>query len=338
MSMKFLKLTLIGLAGLLILSMTGCATLERMGRGYETEEAVTFYMKVFSAPSDAEIYINDRLVGRTPCERVPLYVRYKCFNDALGGKSCSTDGLYILRVSKTGYKDAIETIPFSRDEISSTYTAIQKLIYYFNLETERIKEGESKSSELPVIVSPKEIDYQNINLLKSDRVIGPTDTYGDKTVFIACISELNIDMAKPSNFAQNWENFDKLKYEIFVSDPDGNNQKRLTKSKDGVLSVGDLMFTKEGKTIIFREMSKGKEGEDYYVTGRTEDGRPWVTYNKEKYDIYGKPDSFMGISKDRKTMIEDRFLNNYYLLHLDSGEKVQITIDEVLRMAEERKK
>ena len=95
-----------------VLFLTGCAA---MGIDQRIEErSEVFGLKVTSNPADAEIYINDRLVARTPAENVPLAIQYNYWVNplALGGVSYGMKDSYILRVSKSGYENAVEPIVF----------------------------------------------------------------------------------------------------------------------------------------------------------------------------------------------------------------------------------
>lgn len=113
-----------------MLFLVGCAA---MGIDQRLEErSDVFGIKVTSNPSDAEIYINDRLVARTPAENVPLAIQYNYWVNpfALGGVSYGMKDSYILRMSKQGYDNAVEPIVFK--DTGQSYVPV-KSEYHFEL-------------------------------------------------------------------------------------------------------------------------------------------------------------------------------------------------------------
>ena len=129
--MKISKSTLVGLAGMFILIISGCTTAP-----ITTHRSYT--LNITSSPGDAKVYINDNYVGRTPCYGVPLYISYN-IRDSYFEPFYIERALreqYILRVSKEGYKDATEQIDFvERGSWDPTPTPL-KTNYYFELERE----------------------------------------------------------------------------------------------------------------------------------------------------------------------------------------------------------
>lgn len=99
------------MTGLLFL-VTGCATVP-----FVRDVNTMYYLDVTSTPSDAEVYINDRLVGKTPSAQVPLTVTYTSQPAFSFGtvNYVAQKEQYVLRVHKDGYSDAIETIPLVVD-------------------------------------------------------------------------------------------------------------------------------------------------------------------------------------------------------------------------------
>jgi hypothetical protein len=117
---------------LCLILLGGCAGLTPLD-GVEKEEFHTFYLTVTSTPSDANIYINDMLVGRTPSRSVPLHVKYGYEIYPLWKSASTPKENYILRVSKKGYKDAFENIRFTwRKGWSCSVPAKEE--YHFDLE------------------------------------------------------------------------------------------------------------------------------------------------------------------------------------------------------------
>ena len=134
------------LAGLALfgcsIGLQGCATsvsdIFNGGAGNEERSGIS-YITITSTPSDAEIYINDRLVGRTPSSNVPLSYKYEVWRQpyGLGHTNPYVKEGYIIRVSKKGYKDAFETIEF--DYQATPFAAscfLKKKDYHFELEKE----------------------------------------------------------------------------------------------------------------------------------------------------------------------------------------------------------
>lgn len=98
-----------------LLGMSGCTTLTSFNQPVPVSK--TLYLTVDSEPSDAEVYLNDRLVGRTPCS-VPLVATFSQTRSQIGALVGTFEDYltqqYFLRVSKAGYKDAIRSVEFSR--------------------------------------------------------------------------------------------------------------------------------------------------------------------------------------------------------------------------------
>jgi len=93
----------------------------------------------------------------------------------------------------------------------------------------------------------EEIDYEKTNLLYSNRVVGKPDFYNDEAVFSVIIPPI-----PPANM------------EIFISNRDGTNQKRLTDTPDD--SESCPFETKDGKNIVFRSINlKKKTNKDYIM-------------------------------------------------------------------------
>lgn len=72
------------------------------GAGEETKSEMG-YIAITSNPPDAEIYVNDKLAGRTPSQAVPYTYQYKIWRQPLGlgygepfDKMCDA----VLRISK----------------------------------------------------------------------------------------------------------------------------------------------------------------------------------------------------------------------------------------------
>ena len=95
-----------------VLLLSGCAS---MGIDQRIEESTDVRsIKVTSTPDDAEVYINDKLVARTPAENVSVAIKYNYWVNpfALGGSTYGMRESYILRVSKQGYENAVESLTF----------------------------------------------------------------------------------------------------------------------------------------------------------------------------------------------------------------------------------
>lgn len=80
----------------------------------------TFNIKVTSEPSDAEIYVNNMLMGRTPAKDIPVTVPYKQVERLLWAAELAKEGPPVLRVSKPGYKDV--AVPLLLENLSQGVT------------------------------------------------------------------------------------------------------------------------------------------------------------------------------------------------------------------------
>ena len=134
--------------------ISGCATTLSdvyTGGAREEKRSVVRYIAITSTPSDAEIYLNDRLVARTPYALVPLQCTYMVQKKPYGlgygepyGEVCDN---VIIRGSKKGYKDAFET-RFIKEE------------YHFNLEPE-VSVQSHIESETPAVNSTAKADLSH---------------------------------------------------------------------------------------------------------------------------------------------------------------------------------
>lgn len=135
-----------------LILLCGCTTSELFKSGGPEERSDIGYISVTSTPSDAEVYINDRLVGRTPSDDVPFSYKYKVWRQPLGLDFGNPDPYGIkryghisdntLRVSKKGYKDVFETIN------------PEKRKYHFDLKPETSSQSHSE----PEAISPSATD------------------------------------------------------------------------------------------------------------------------------------------------------------------------------------
>ena len=129
--MKHIIAVLIGL--ILFGTLSGCATVEPTI--FTPKNAFDFYFNISSVPDDAEVYINDRLFGRTPC-KFPLTVSF-ITQPGLGFTYYPREN-YVLRVSKDGYRDNITQIIFYSDSCNGPSLKpgepAKEGTYNFNLE------------------------------------------------------------------------------------------------------------------------------------------------------------------------------------------------------------
>lgn len=88
----------------LLLILAGCALLPPLIGIKEVSVMQTLY--VDSYPSGADIFLNDRLVGRAPCE-VPLVIK-------LDTASYWPKEQQVLRASKEGFTDAAQSVEFKQ--------------------------------------------------------------------------------------------------------------------------------------------------------------------------------------------------------------------------------
>ena len=114
-----------------ILAISGCVTAPITSYSAYT-------LKVTSNPEDAEVYLDDRLVGRTPCYNVSIFVAYDLHNSYFEPHYVSKilKEQHIIRVSKEGYKDAIESVKFVKKGSWDFMPTPLKTSYHFELEKE----------------------------------------------------------------------------------------------------------------------------------------------------------------------------------------------------------
>lgn len=136
--MKSVKIIFIGL---MLLSLTGCAMTDTMlTNRYYTEGTVTYNLTVDSTPANALVYVNDRLIGKTPT-KIPLLVNYRYTHYAINGTySGQAQQQFVLRLEKEGYEDIIEPIKFESKNYASGgwgdnwMEKPEKTEYHFKLE------------------------------------------------------------------------------------------------------------------------------------------------------------------------------------------------------------
>jgi len=88
----------------LIIGISGCAALPPL-LGIK-EAAINQVFTIESSPPDADVYINDKLVGRTPC-KVPVVLN-------IDTATYWPKEQYLIRVSKEGYRDEVKPIEFKQ--------------------------------------------------------------------------------------------------------------------------------------------------------------------------------------------------------------------------------
>jgi hypothetical protein len=174
---------------------------------------------------------------------------------------------------------------------------------------------------------PELIDYENINLLKSDRVIGKPDFYGNRVVFAGNISKVNEDISEASiKVGKLYHN--QLKYEVFLADKGGDNQKRLTYSEEGNLCYGPL-FTTDGKGVVYNEQCFTEEFTEKY---------PKEKVRKIYGKIEGYPKNTGLIFSTDYTAVIGPFATNAVYINLSDGSKKRLKIEEDGRLRRERLK
>lgn len=99
------KITLFFL-GISLMGLTGCATSPLPLLGIKEMTTETISLEITSTPSDADVYLNNMLVGRTPCS-VPFSVN-------VDAATLKPKGMYIIRVSKEGYRDEVKPVQIQK--------------------------------------------------------------------------------------------------------------------------------------------------------------------------------------------------------------------------------
>lgn len=149
-NMTLILIVLILFGGILLIS--GCVTTSP----FETQQiqgSIIRNIRVSSEPGDAEIYVNNMLVGRTPsrpgeAQTVPLNVQYIVtkYGGLFPTAQNTTQPIkpisqFVLKVSKEGYKDAAEPVEYGdvyryhiTFAMAEDYTLLKKDSYYFVLE------------------------------------------------------------------------------------------------------------------------------------------------------------------------------------------------------------
>lgn len=130
---------------LCLILLSGCVTSPSdlfTGGAGSVECMKTGYLSVTSTPSDAEIYINDKLVGRTPVADLPFVFKGSRWRQPYGLGYAEEYGFnenYTLKVSKSGYKDAVQVMEDNPDH---------KYTYNFDLEQNPQVSSMSASGEI----------------------------------------------------------------------------------------------------------------------------------------------------------------------------------------------
>jgi hypothetical protein len=133
-----INLTLLSLVllGTLMGLIAGCYTNPITLRTNEPEDYFkTYHVSVTSEPSDADVYINNVLSGRTPCIGLPITVKlrqvYATFDYCYEIK----EQIYI-RVVKEGYKDSVMAVEMDPKGYRTGSALLKKTDYHFVLEKE----------------------------------------------------------------------------------------------------------------------------------------------------------------------------------------------------------
>lgn len=103
--MRSINLILAVLILFSILGLTGCASLAPLV-GIKETTFPPMPVEVTSSPSDAEVFVNDRFVGRTPCTTNVVLT----FDTA----SWEPKEVPTIRVSKDGYRDEARVLELTR--------------------------------------------------------------------------------------------------------------------------------------------------------------------------------------------------------------------------------
>ena len=143
--MRNILLVVLACSGIII---SGCGTLPMTS--WEDHETREFTIDVRSEPEDAEIYFDNTLVGRTPASSLLIGIPSTTIYYLGGVDDHIAQGTHYLRVSKKGYKDAVEAIEFEREDmvgVTHGYS-IKKGKYHFVLEPAPQAIQESSSSEV----------------------------------------------------------------------------------------------------------------------------------------------------------------------------------------------
>ena len=115
MKIMYLKNVVMGLLfGIGLIVIAGCYSLPILDQPRSTNESTTVYVSVRSTPSDAEVYLNGRMLGRTPALDLPIAVSYTINKDWMN-RTARVDGQYVLTVSKNGYKTEAFPLEFNGD-------------------------------------------------------------------------------------------------------------------------------------------------------------------------------------------------------------------------------
>lgn len=103
---------------LYLILLSGCAPLVTretvFDKPQDQETTKTFYIAVTSEPTDAEVYYDNQLIGRTPLQQFPLVIPtyYTPYKPIVSAEYYRPKGDHFIRVSKTDYLDATETLSY----------------------------------------------------------------------------------------------------------------------------------------------------------------------------------------------------------------------------------
>ncbi|MBM3255753.1 MAG: PEGA domain-containing protein [Candidatus Omnitrophica bacterium] len=100
------------LAVSLSLFLPGCVSVPYINPPRTEDVSLAFNISVSSEPTDAEIYINNILYGRTPQEALPLAITCTNHKDWLE-ETFKVQGQYVLMVSKKGFRKEAKPLEFS---------------------------------------------------------------------------------------------------------------------------------------------------------------------------------------------------------------------------------
>lgn len=148
-NMTLILIVLILFGGIIMLN--GCYSIPIIDQPRVTPSSSTEYISVESTPSDAEIYINNMLVGRTPSKGLPITVHYTIDKDWIS-RWADVREQYVLRVSKEGYKDEAEPLAFKSSE-NGLGVFLIKSEFHFVLEPRVIGQSHNEpASDSSVVV------------------------------------------------------------------------------------------------------------------------------------------------------------------------------------------
>jgi hypothetical protein len=138
---------------IMMMFVAGCATLFPQGDYVTRDVSTRFRISVDSSPQGADVYLNDKLIGKTPLKHFPIRIRYQLsasgmiFINTGWSLDCARCLEYSISVKKLGYMPGGVKLQFK--ELGRTKLGIERNKYDFLLEKQEV--GGSAVQSVPLL-------------------------------------------------------------------------------------------------------------------------------------------------------------------------------------------